>query len=105
MVQNTQVLKQMLFHGKKTVPEAVRRDMWTPYFSVHFPENSAGASVGLEAFKSLRELSTQRQLSPDKSLLTATQNDVDVAKSKLGGPLAVYRLEQSDNWREKGYSK
>lgn len=101
MVQNTQVLKQMLFHGKKTVPEAVRRDMWTPYFSVHFPENSAGASVGLEAFKSLRELSTQRQLSPDRSLLTATQNDVDVAKSKLGGPLAVYRLEQSDNWREK----
>lgn len=75
--------------------------MWTPYFSVHFPDNSAGASTGLEAFKSLRELSTQRQLSPTKDLLTATEDDVEVAKSKLGGPLELYRLEQSDNWQDK----
>ncbi|KAK5060076.1 hypothetical protein LTR84_009960 [Exophiala bonariae] len=100
-LQNTQVLKQLLFHGKKTVPEAVRRDMWTPYFSVHFPDNLAGASTGLEAFKSLRELSTQRQLSPTKALLTATEEDVEIARSKLGGPLEIYRLEQSDNWQDK----
>ncbi|KEF53080.1 uncharacterized protein A1O9_10988 [Exophiala aquamarina CBS 119918] len=100
-LQNSQVLKQMLFHGKKTVPAAVRRDMWTPYFSVHFPENLAGSYVGLSAFKRLRELSTQRQLSPTKSMLTATQDDVDIAKSKLGGPLQVQRLEQSDKWQDK----
>lgn len=91
----------MLFHGKKTVPAAVRRDMWTPYFSVHFPENLAGSYIGLSAFKRLRELSTQRQLSPTKSMLTATQDDVDIAKSKLGGPLLVQRLEQSEKWQDK----
>lgn len=91
----------MLFHGKKTVPAAIRRDMWTPYFSVHFPENSAGAYVGLSAFKRLRELATQRQLSPDKSVITATQDDIEIAKSKLGGPLELYRLEQSEKWQDK----
>jgi hypothetical protein len=91
----------MLFHGKKTVPAAIRRDMWTPYFSVHFPENSAGAYVGLSAFKRLRELATQRQLSPTGSILTATQDDIDIAKSKLGGPLELYRLEQSEKWQDK----
>jgi len=101
MFQNAQVLKQMLFHGKKTVPTAIRRDMWTPYFSVHFPENLAGSYAGLSAFKRLRELSTQRQLSPTKSMLTATSEDVEVGKSKLGGPMEIRLLEQSEKWQDK----
>ena len=50
--QNNQVLKQLTFAGKKTLPSALRKDMWRPLFTATFPS----PSQGLAAFRKLREL-------------------------------------------------
>ena len=91
-LQVNKVLKQLLYHGKKTVPATVRRDVWTPYFSIHFSPNPAGALEGLFAFQKLRELSTQRQLSPTNDLIRATQEDIDIVKKKLGSPTTLQEM-------------
>lgn len=90
-MDNNKILKQLLFHGKKTVPEALRRDLWRPYFSVHFPQTPAGAMKGLRVFRELRELSALRQLSPPRDLRIASQKDIDEMK----------RGRDSDEWDEK----
>ncbi|EXJ75130.1 uncharacterized protein A1O5_01826 [Cladophialophora psammophila CBS 110553] len=95
-LQETKILKQLLFHGKKTVPASVRQDMWTPYFSIHFPPTAAGALEGLFAFQKLRELSMQRQLSPPEDLIKATQEDIDIVKSKLGSPVTLQEMAVRD---------
>lgn len=70
-------MQQLVYHGKKTVPAALRRDHWTPYFSLHFPVNEYGSSAGLLAYHQLRELSLQRQLAPPDDMVIATQEDID----------------------------
>ncbi|ETI21236.1 hypothetical protein G647_07581 [Cladophialophora carrionii CBS 160.54] len=100
-LQENKVLAQLLYHGKKTVPATVRNDMWTPYFSIHFPPTPAGALEGLFAFQKLRELSTQRQLSPPENLIRATQEDIDIVKSKLGSPTTLQEMAARDELQGK----
>ena len=59
----------MVYHGKKTVPAKLRRDMWIPYYSVHFGD----ARLGLRAYQLLREFSLRRQLSPPPEMITVTE--------------------------------
>jgi hypothetical protein len=80
--QNNKILPQLIYHGKKTVPAALRRDSWTPYFSLHFPPNEYGSSSGLLAYHQLRELSKQRQLAPPEDMVVATQEDIDRRKAR-----------------------
>lgn len=87
-------MEQLLFHGKKTVPAALRRDMWTPYFSLHFPPTIHGAEAGMLAYRRLRELSLQRQLSPPREMVEATQTDVDDKKAKVDPFTWKDRLER-----------
>ncbi|RJE23731.1 hypothetical protein PHISCL_03924 [Aspergillus sclerotialis] len=68
-LQKNNVLKQLIYHGKKTVPATLRKDMWVPYYSVHFND----ARVGLRAFHLLREFSIQRQLAPPRYMITITE--------------------------------
>ncbi|KIV87505.1 hypothetical protein PV11_03046 [Exophiala sideris] len=91
-LQSTKVLKQLVFHGKKTVPSSVRTDMWTPHFSIHFPSTPAGALEGLFAFQKLRELSLQRQLSPPDDLIRVTEEDIAIIRSKLGNPVDIQEM-------------
>ncbi|GAD93192.1 conserved hypothetical protein [Paecilomyces variotii No. 5] len=63
------VLSQLVYHGKKTVPASLRKDMWVPYFSAHFNEKK----VGLRAYHLLREFSMQRQLAPPREMITITE--------------------------------
>ncbi|KAK5224642.1 hypothetical protein LTR99_004657 [Exophiala xenobiotica] len=95
-LQEGKILKQLVFHGKKTVPAQIRPDMWAPYFSIHFPPTPTGALDGLFAFAKLRELSLQRQLSPPDDLIRVTQEDIDVIKSKLGTPVELQELAARD---------
>lgn len=90
----------MIFHGKKTVPATVRRDFWTPYFSIHFPPTPAGALEGLFAFQKLRELSTQRQLSGPPALIYASQEDIDRAKYKIGSPLNLSEVAEQGKLKD-----
>jgi hypothetical protein len=89
-------MEQLLFHGKKTVPAALRRDMWTPYFSLHFPPTIHGAEAGKLAYRRLRELSLQRQLSPPRAMVRATQKDIDDVKSKYDPLTLRDALERRD---------
>ncbi|KAJ5620277.1 hypothetical protein N7510_004261 [Penicillium lagena] len=67
-LEENNVLRQMIYHGKQTVPAELRTDMWVPYYSVHF----ADPRLGLRAFKMLREFSKQRQLKPPAEMITVT---------------------------------
>lgn len=68
----------MIYHGKKTVPADLRRDMWIPYYSVHFGD----ARLGLRAYQLLREFSMQRQLSPPPEMITVTKEFLDAKRPK-----------------------
>ncbi|KAL5046091.1 hypothetical protein BDW71DRAFT_182790 [Aspergillus fruticulosus] len=68
-LEKNNVLRQLLYHGKKTVPATLRKDMWVPYFSVHFNDSK----VGLRAYHLLREFSMQRQLDPPREMITITE--------------------------------
>ncbi|KAL4782224.1 transcriptional regulation of mitochondrial recombination-domain-containing protein [Aspergillus varians] len=68
-LEKNSVLRQLIYHGKKTVPAALRKDMWVPYYSVHFNDTK----VGLRAYHLLREFSLQRQLAPPREMVTITE--------------------------------
>ncbi|KAF2397872.1 hypothetical protein EJ06DRAFT_550834 [Trichodelitschia bisporula] len=57
-MDNTRTLKQLTFYGKKTVPAALRRDVWRPYAVVSLPR--ALQPVGLSTYHYLREFRTLR---------------------------------------------
>lgn len=82
-------MPQLVNHGKKTVPAALRRDVWRPYFSIHFPENDGGRKVGLKTYQRLLEFSMRRQLDPPQEDLMTTQADVDKAVHDAGSPLVI----------------
>ena len=82
-------MPQLLNHGKKTVPAALRRDVWRPYFSVHFPPTSVGAAAGIIAYQRLREFAVRRQLSPEEGSLMTTLVDIEKVKNKAGDPIDV----------------
>lgn len=67
-MDNNKIMKQLIFHGKKTVPAALRRDVWRPYFMVRMPRTPAGAAKGMGIYQDLRELSKWRQLDPPREM-------------------------------------
>ena len=89
-------MPQLIYHGKKTVPAALRRDVWRPYFSVHFPETPVGARAGLTAYHRLRQFALRRQLDPPPEHLIATEKDYNKALTEGGDPVDVRekRLKQ-----------
>ncbi|PLB44292.1 hypothetical protein P170DRAFT_392437 [Aspergillus steynii IBT 23096] len=72
-LEKNSVLRQLVYHGKKTIPATVRKDMWVPYYSVHFNDSK----IGLRAYHLLREFAMQRQLSPPKEMITVNQEYLD----------------------------
>lgn len=86
----------MVFHGKKTVPTSLRRDHWRPYFSIHFPQNPAGAHKGLLVFRELRELSLKRQLDPPRDVKYAREGDVENFKARWA-PLKLEKITEIKN--------
>lgn len=52
-LQNNKALAQLPYNGKKTVPAAMRKDMWLPFAKIEFPDSHA--QTGLDAFRILRE--------------------------------------------------
>ncbi|RHZ66492.1 mitochondrial 54S ribosomal protein mL67 [Aspergillus thermomutatus] len=68
-LEKNNVLRQLIYHGKKTVPATLRKDMWVPYYSVHFTDSM----IGLRAYHLLREFSMQRQLAPPREMITITE--------------------------------
>ncbi|KAE8325580.1 transcriptional regulation of mitochondrial recombination-domain-containing protein [Aspergillus sergii] len=77
-LEKNNVLRQLVYHGKKTVPATLRKDMWVPYYSVHFNE----PKVGLRAYHLLREFAMQRQLSPPREMITISERFLDQKRPK-----------------------
>ena len=95
IMRNSKIMRQLVFHGKKTVPESLRRDVWLPYFSVHFPDTVWGRYSGLLAYKRLRELSMRRQFEGPEDLVMASQEDVNKMSRKID-PDALERVLEKD---------
>lgn len=83
----------MIYHGKKTIPADLRRDMWVPYYSVHFGD----ARLGLRAYQLLREFSMQRQLSPPPEMITVTEEFLAAKRPK--DPLAAEEFDRLNKKR------
>ncbi|PGH27656.1 hypothetical protein AJ80_00670 [Polytolypa hystricis UAMH7299] len=82
------VLSQLVYHGKKTIPPTLRKDMWIPYFSLHFPT----PRQGLDAYRLLREFSLQRQLAPPEDMITITEESV--ARHRPRDPLMAKEYDE-----------
>ena len=96
-------MRQLINHGKKTVPAEIRRDSWLPYFSVHFPTTPLGKYSGLLAYRRLKELSDRRQLEGPDDIVMATQEDVDKAKKNYDPIELDYILKEDE--KEKNIEK
>lgn len=92
-LEKNNLLRQMVYHGKKTVPADLRRDMWVPYYSVHFGD----ARLGLRAYQLLREFSLQRQLSPPPEMITVTEEFL--AAKRPRDPLAAEEFDRLNKKR------
>jgi hypothetical protein len=59
MQQNNHALRQLPYNGKKTVPRALRKDLWSPLAQISLSKSIPNASaLGLLTFQKLREFRT-----------------------------------------------
>ncbi|OJD19984.1 hypothetical protein ACJ73_08600 [Blastomyces percursus] len=89
-LEKNNVLSQLVYHGKKTVPATLRKDMWTPYFSLHF----STSSQGLEAYRLLREFSMQRQLAPPADMITASEESEILTRQRPRDPAEAKKWDE-----------
>ncbi|KAH7418404.1 transcriptional regulation of mitochondrial recombination-domain-containing protein [Cadophora sp. MPI-SDFR-AT-0126] len=59
-MNNNAALSQLPFNGKKSVPAALRKDLWHPFAHIKFPSGSG--AIGLSAFQKLREYRKRHEL-------------------------------------------
>ncbi|OWP04038.1 hypothetical protein B2J93_8419 [Marssonina coronariae] len=60
VLNNNAALAQLPFNGKKSVPAAIRKDLWHPMAQIKFPEGSG--AIGLSTFQKLREYRKRHEL-------------------------------------------
>ncbi|KAI9878208.1 MAG: hypothetical protein M1830_001552 [Pleopsidium flavum] len=68
-MNNNASLRQLPYLGKKTVPAALRKDLWLPLASISFPSSSQG----LTAFRKLREFRKLHETAYSLELITQTE--------------------------------
>lgn len=86
--QNNKALAQIPYNGKKTVPAAIRKDMWLPFAKIEFPE--AHAQTGLDAFRILREYRKLHETQWDPSF-TLDKDGKPLSKKMRGRKLCDQR--------------
>ncbi|CZT49773.1 uncharacterized protein RSE6_10663 [Rhynchosporium secalis] len=59
-MNNNAALAQLPFNGKKSVPAALRKDLWHPFAQIRFPPGAG--TIGLSAFQKLREYRKRHEL-------------------------------------------
>lgn len=83
-LKNNAALGQLPFNGKKTVPAALRKDLWAPFALISFPRGEE--AVGLSAFQKLREYRRLHELLWDESLRTDKDGKI-ISRIELGRKL------------------
>lgn len=65
-MRNNFSLRQLPFNGKKTVPPALRKDLWHPFCNISFhpaaTNPSTATAIGLSCFQKLREFRHRHEL-------------------------------------------
>ncbi|TVY82307.1 hypothetical protein LSUE1_G003179, partial [Lachnellula suecica] len=61
-LKNNKALRQIPYNGKKTVPRALRKDLWAPLATLTFPS----APIGLSTLQKLREFRRRHELEKAK---------------------------------------
>jgi hypothetical protein len=89
-VKNSHALKQLPYNGKKTVPAALRKDLWTPLAKVDFypVDTPQAAAAGLHAFRRLREYKKMHELQWPAELAMEEQDTTDSGKKSNPKPLS-----------------
>ncbi|KAH6719831.1 transcriptional regulation of mitochondrial recombination-domain-containing protein [Leptodontidium sp. MPI-SDFR-AT-0119] len=59
-MKNNAALAQLPFNGKKSVPAALRKDLWHPFAQIKFPVGAG--PIGLSVFQKLREYRRRHEL-------------------------------------------
>ncbi|PNS19207.1 hypothetical protein CAC42_2384 [Sphaceloma murrayae] len=88
-LDNTSSLKQLTFAGKKTVPRALRKDHWKPFFTAKFEL----PHQGLKAFKKLREWRILHELNWDPEAVKPLEYTIEKQEEKE---------DEYDEWNELG---
>ncbi|KAI5284975.1 hypothetical protein KEM52_002654 [Ascosphaera acerosa] len=88
-LEQSAVLAQLVYHGKKTVPARLRKDLWAPYFSLHF----AAPRTGLAVYRLLREFALLRQFSPPPDAITYTE--AYLARKRPRDPLKAEEFDRT----------
>ncbi|TAQ86489.1 hypothetical protein B7494_g5186 [Chlorociboria aeruginascens] len=65
-LNNNDALKQIPYNGKKTVPRALRKDLWAPFAVLQFP--TFASEVGLSVYQRLREYKHLHEVLWDESI-------------------------------------
>jgi len=68
-LKNNLALKQIPFLGKKTVPAAIRKDLWQPLCLLEFPSSAQGLSI----FRKLREFKRLHETAYSLETITETE--------------------------------
>ncbi|KAI9750038.1 MAG: glutamine-dependent NAD(+) synthetase [Chaenotheca gracillima] len=80
-LNNNEALKQIPYLGKKTVPAALRKDLWQPLALLSFPRSEQG----LLAYRHLREFKKMHELSWDKEDFKQEKNPNNLLSMKQRG--------------------
>lgn len=75
-LQNNAALSQIPFNGKKTVPAALRKDLWSPLAVIDFPPQSS--SICLQAFQKLREYRRRHELEWGNEIIYKEQTPAEI---------------------------
>lgn len=80
-LKNNPSIKQLPFNGKKTVPSALRKDLWAPLAQISF--GPGPKEYGLSVYQKLREYRRRHELEWDDSLMRDADGKV-IPKKKRG---------------------
>ncbi|KAI1005535.1 hypothetical protein K3495_g2684 [Podosphaera aphanis] len=82
----------MPYNGKKTVPAALRKDLWSPLATINFPQGSG--PIGLSVFQKLREYRKRHEQEWGDEIAKNPENGYFIAK-KLRGRLLCDQVANS----------
>ncbi|KAI9883570.1 MAG: hypothetical protein M1823_004668 [Watsoniomyces obsoletus] len=90
-LQNNGALEQLPNLGKKTIPAALRKDLWQPMATISFPHPPAG----LLAFRKLREYRQLHELAYDVSTVTNKERPGTLLNKKKKGRVLMNQKANS----------
>ncbi|POS83888.1 hypothetical protein EPUL_005261 [Erysiphe pulchra] len=78
--RNNDTLRHIPYNGKKTVPSALRKDLWLPFATITFPKGCG--PVGLSVFQKLREYRKRHEHEWGEEITKNPENGYFISKKK-----------------------